>query len=118
LSVHLLLSNHFSQNSVEVYPSNWWVGMKMNKIQLMVYQPKGLSTSKTAVVSNSNDIIVKGYNKPENNHYLFVDIEIRQNAKPGFKTSVLIIRDPKESYTITSKSTTPSRQWNCICTRE
>jgi neopullulanase len=95
-----IIEQSFSQNSVEVYPSNWWVGMKMNKIQLMVYQPKGLSTSKTAVVSNSNDIIVKGYNKPENNHYLFVDIEIRPNAKPGFKNIRINNPDPKESYTI------------------
>ena len=23
-------------NAVEVYPSNWWIGMKMNRIQLMI----------------------------------------------------------------------------------
>ena len=36
--IYSLLITHysFSQN-VEVYPSNWWVGMKWNKVQLMVY---------------------------------------------------------------------------------
>ena len=34
----LLVSNKsFSQN-VEVYPSNWWVGMKWNKVQLMMHE--------------------------------------------------------------------------------
>jgi len=28
--------------AVEVYPSNWWVGMKMNKIQLMLYSQDGI----------------------------------------------------------------------------
>ena len=41
LFIYFLLSliTHysFSQN-VEVYPSNWWVGMKWNKVQLMLHR--------------------------------------------------------------------------------
>ena len=33
-----LLITHFSfSQNVEVYPSNWWVGMKWNKVQLMLH---------------------------------------------------------------------------------
>ena len=33
----LLITHYaFSQN-VEVYPSNWWVGMKWNKVQIHVH---------------------------------------------------------------------------------
>lgn len=99
-SLFIIPCSLFSQSNIEVYPSNWWVGMKWNKVQLMIHRSEGLTTAKTAVISNSNDIIIKDYNKPENNHYLFVDIEIPKNAKPGFKNIRIANPDPKESYTI------------------
>lgn len=86
--------------TVKVYPTNWWVGMKMNKIQLMFYNPGGLTTNQTAVVSNSSDIKIKKLFKPENNHYLFVDIEIPANAKPGIKNIRINNPSPAASYTI------------------
>lgn len=85
---------------LQVYPTHWWVGMKHNKIQLMVYKPQGLTTAKTAVVSNNRDISIKNYTKPENNHYLFIDIEISPKAKPGIKNIRINNPSPKESYTI------------------
>jgi hypothetical protein len=82
----LLLSGIASaQNEIKVYPAHWWAGMKANKIQLMVYKPDGLTTSKTQVVSSSSDIKIGKVHKPENNHYLFIDIEISPAAKPGKK---------------------------------
>jgi neopullulanase len=66
----------------EVYPSNWWVGMKMNKIQLMIYQEQNIFPDKLSVQSSSPDLVVKKVNKVENEHYLFVDVEIRPTARP------------------------------------
>ena len=74
--------------------------MKWNKVQLMVYRPEELTTPKTAVGSNSSGIIVKNYFKPENNHYLFIDIEIASSAKPGVKHIRINNSSPAESYTI------------------
>lgn len=96
-----IASQVFAQEtSVTVYPTHWWTGMKMNKLQLIVYKKEGLSTSKTAVVSNSKDILIKKVHKPENNHYLFIDIEIPQNAKPGVKNIRIANPALNESYTI------------------
>src|SRR6185295_4852257 len=95
-----LLTNYSYSQNVEVYPSHWWVGMKWNKVQLMVYRPEGLTTSKTAVVSNNNDISIKKIFKPDNNHYLFIDIEIAASAKPGFKNIRINNPSLSESYTI------------------
>ncbi len=75
-----LIVQSFSQN-VEVYPSNWWVGMKMNKIQLMIYG-KNIS-SQTLVLSPYTGVKILKINKVENPNYLFIDLSIASNAKPG-----------------------------------
>jgi glycosidase len=74
-----------SRNKAEVYPTNWWVGMKMNKIQLMFR-----ITSETLIIPHdklvfecsSSDVKILKVHHPENRHYLFVDVEIAKNAKP------------------------------------
>jgi hypothetical protein len=71
--------------SPDVYPSNWWVGMKMNKIQLMIRitdENRIIPHDKLVFSSSSKDIKVLKVHHPENQHYLFVDIEIAKNAKP------------------------------------
>ncbi len=90
----------FSQDTPKVFPTHWWTGMKNNKLQLMVYHPDGLTTSKTAVVSNSPDIRILKTHKAANNHYLFIDVEIPANARPGIKN--ISIANPllREAYAI------------------
>lgn len=95
-----LQDSAFAQTEVKVYPTHWWTGMKNRKLQLMVYRPEGLTTSKTAVVSNNSDIrIVKTY-KPANNHYLFIDVEVAANARPGVKNIRIANLALSESYNI------------------
>lgn len=68
-----------------VYPANWWTGMKMNKIQLMLHEPdtnKIIAVDKLVVNSSSPDLKIKKVNKVENRRYLFLDVEIAANAKP------------------------------------
>lgn len=74
----------FSQN-IEIYPTNWWVGMKWNKVQLMIHEPdsaKILAFDNLVVRSSSPDLKIIKVNKVENRRYLFVDVEISPNAKP------------------------------------
>jgi glycosidase len=89
-----------AQSDLKIYPTHWWTGMKERKLQLMVRKPSGLTTSKTAVVSNSPDIKVLKYYKPANNHYLFIDVEIAANATPGKKNIRIANPALNESYTI------------------
>ena len=68
--------------TVEVYPSNWWVGMKWNKVQLMVHGD-GIKNSVTGVVINYPGVKLEKTNKVEGVNYLFVDITVSSSAKPG-----------------------------------
>ncbi len=70
---------------MEVYPGNWWAGMKMNKVQLIIHEKDRtviLAVAKLVVQSSSPDIKIIKVNTVENKRYLFVDVEIAANAKP------------------------------------
>ncbi|MER3499425.1 MAG: alpha-amylase [Chitinophagaceae bacterium] len=73
-----LPKDSFSQ--VEVYPAHWWVGMKWNKVQLMVYG-KDVATASYSV--NYPGVQLKNVNKVENKNYVFLDLNISSAAKPG-----------------------------------
>jgi glycosidase len=85
----ILTTKSFSQNA-EVYPSNWWVGMKMNKIQLMVHSKNAtdmipafkLPAGGTKL---ADGIMLKGVHHVENPNYVFLDIEIAKTARPGMR---------------------------------
>jgi glycosidase len=65
-----------------IYPTNWWVGMKHNKIQLLV---KGNYTgfNRESVEINYPGIIVKEVHQLENGKYMAIDIVISELARPG-----------------------------------
>src|SRR6476661_3012026 len=78
----LLITNYsFSQNA-EVYPSNWWVGMKWNKVQLMVHGD-GIGMYFHHVNTNYPGVKIFNVHTVENKNYLFIDILISSNANPG-----------------------------------
>ena len=79
--VFLISYFSFSQG-VEVYPSNWWVGMKWNKVQLMLHA-NNIGNYFHHVSSNYSGIKVEDVHTTENHNYLFIDITIASNAKPG-----------------------------------
>jgi neopullulanase len=70
----------FSQSKVDIYPTNWWVGMKNPKVQLMLH---GTDVGSSTVSINYPGITVTRVNKVENRNYLFVDLTISSSAKPG-----------------------------------
>jgi neopullulanase len=74
--------------SVAVYPSNWWTGMKWNKVQLMLHgdgvsQMIPVTKIPAAGMKLADGILLKKIHHPENGHYVFLDIEIASNARPG-----------------------------------
>src|SRR5258706_1028033 len=71
----------FSQD-IKIYPSNWWVGMKDPKLQLMIHGNENITMDKLVFRSSSPDVKVIKVNRPENRHYLFVDLQIAGTAKP------------------------------------
>jgi neopullulanase len=69
-------------DSPNVYPTNWWVGMKNPKLQLMIHSSLDIGVDKLAVKSSSKDVKIIKINKAENRHYIFIDVEISPAAKP------------------------------------
>lgn len=69
------------QNGIErVEPPNWWVGMKTNNIQLLVYG-KGIGKFRPSIQYPGVHIIKSTV--VENANYLFIDIGIHETAKAG-----------------------------------
>lgn len=79
--VFLISDFSFSQN-VEVYPSNWWVGMKMNKIEIMLHYPH-IGTAKGLMIPKYQGVHVGNMKKVENENYLFFDLTIGSTTRPG-----------------------------------
>jgi neopullulanase len=73
--------NTFAQQTM-LYPTNWWVGMKWNKVQILVYNnSKSIHTSDVKI--NYPGVILNKVTKLENEHYLALDVIIAPSTKPG-----------------------------------
>jgi neopullulanase len=78
LIVFLLIRIISAQPSIEkIEPPNWWSGMKMNQIQLMVY---GSDLKDAKVSFEPPDIKINSISEIDNKGYAFVNIEIPENA--------------------------------------
>jgi neopullulanase len=70
----------FSQNDIKVYPENWWVGMKNPHVQIMI---RGKNISNFYWHFDYQGIKMDSISKVKNNDYLFFNLTITSNAKPG-----------------------------------
>lgn len=85
----LLLSVSVVQaQSLRVEPMNWWVGMKNQQLQLLVYG-EGIGTS-TPVISYPG-VKLEKVSKADSPDYLFIDLRIAPTTKPG-KFAILFKR--------------------------
>ncbi len=71
----------FSQTDIKCYPTNWWTQMKWNNIQLMLHG-KDVGNANGYTI-NYPGVTLKKINKVENSNYVFLDLLISPNAKPG-----------------------------------
>ena len=67
-------------NNYKCYPTNWWVGMKWNKVQVMVH---GDAIASGGITINYPGVKLEKINKVENGNYVFLDLSISPVAKPG-----------------------------------
>jgi len=63
-----------------VEPLNWWVGMKDPNLQLLI---NGNNIGETIPVINYPGVTIIKISKAGGNNYLFVDMVIAKNTKPG-----------------------------------
>jgi hypothetical protein len=82
LSVLICISfSAFSIDFYAVYPSHWWVGMKNNKLQLLLHgENVGMFTKVTMTYPG---ITVNKVTKTESKNYLIVDVTISPATKAG-----------------------------------
>jgi glycosidase len=79
----LLLAITFSSTAQQpdVFPPNWWVGMKNTKLQIMVHSDKIGNISN--IRTDYPGVSIKKINRPENKNYVFIDLNIDPGTKPG-----------------------------------
>ncbi len=63
-----------------INPTNWYVGMKNTKLQLLVY---GKNINDCEVKINYSGVTLEKINKVENPNYLFLDLNIAPTTKAG-----------------------------------
>jgi glycosidase len=61
-------------------PAFWWTGMKNSELQILVY---GENIARADVQLDYPDVKIKKTIKPESPNYLFIYLEIGNNAQPG-----------------------------------
>ena len=81
------------QQVTRVEPLSWWVGMKTD-LQLLV-QGENISEYDVAV-EGGKGVVVEKISKAESPNYLFVDVKIAPNAKPG--TYYIVFSKDGESF--------------------
>jgi len=73
--------NSFSQ-SLTLYPTNWWVGMKMNRVQILVHgDSKDFSKEQPKI--NYPGVTLLQKHTFENGEYMALDVNISNSASPG-----------------------------------
>ena len=90
--------NIFGQIS-SVYPSNWWIGMKWNKVQILVYNNEK-SIKNCSVKINYPGVVLNKIHRLENEKYLALDVTIAATTKPGILNIIF-----------SEKNKTTSIQW-------
>ena len=61
-----------------INPTNWWVGMKNQNLQILVYG-KNISKAKVSLKPYAGVKLLKTQ-KVENPHYVFIDLDITKAA--------------------------------------
>jgi glycosidase len=75
------LSTLAAEPSPRAEPPNWWVGMRDTSLQLMLHGA-GIADAKPMLAPHAG-VTLKGSHRATSPNYLFVDLDIRADAKPG-----------------------------------
>lgn len=92
--------------AIEAYPSNWFVQMNYNKLQVLLRSTE-INFSKATVKVNYPGVQLKKTHAFENKHYIALDIDISALAKPG-----------NVSFAITAEGKTTQMNWPLLPRRK
>ena len=72
----------YSFSQINIFPSNWWVGMKHNNVQLLLQAKEGKSFGDDIIlITRYKGVVVTKTTHLENKRYLLVNLVINENAK-------------------------------------
>jgi neopullulanase len=71
-----------AQSNIELYPTNWFVGMKWNKVQVIVRNKENVFSNAT-IRLNYPGVQLTKVHAFENKKYLALDLLVSPSAKPG-----------------------------------
>lgn len=66
----------------EIYPTNWWVGMKNNKVQLLIRSEQKNFNQQQVRIQYPGIKLLQTH-RLENENYYAIDLSIASNTKPG-----------------------------------
>ena len=78
----VLIAGLLSAQNVQTFPSNWWIGMKHNKVQV-IFRGQDTSFGNNTISANYPGVTVSNLHRFENKKYLCADVAITDIAKPG-----------------------------------
>ena len=83
-SISLVITTVVTSNAqyAEVYPTNWWVNMKMSTVQLLLKSPNADFSKETISIDYPGIKLIKQHTF-ENGKYVALDIQVSTKAKPG-----------------------------------
>lgn len=94
---YFLLANFICERSIaqidHVEPLNWFIGMKNPNLQLLI---NGKNVGVTTPQINYAGVTLKKINKADSKNYLFLDLAIAKNTKPG----IVVINFKKDGKTV------------------
>lgn len=101
----LILIRFAGIGQTDIYPTHWWTGMKNNKLQLMIHG-EGIGNSVQVAIKYPGVQLLK-LHRAENKNYLFVDLQIGAETKPGTFQIILSGNGIRQSipYTLKKRST-------------
>jgi len=94
------------QRIERVEPPSWWVGMKDPGLQLMVY---GKEISAYNVNTQYPGLAISTVVKTDNPNYLFINLNISENCKPGTATFLFTKGKEKITYRYTLLQKSPEK---------
>ena len=66
-----------------IEPAFWWVGMKSDKLQLLVHGPRIADAAPQIGGASSGRVRIESVSRVANPNYLFIDLRIAPDAAPG-----------------------------------
>ncbi len=80
----------YGQVPTKIEPPNWWIGMKDQTLQIMIY---GENIGRLQAKIRYKGVHLERTSCPENTNYLFLDLSIKKNTKAGTIPILLFDQD-------------------------